>query len=441
MEIVESEILELKESWHDVYLKTICAFANTRGGKLIIGITDKKEPVSKIFNSKELLENIPNKIVSKLGIIATLKEGKFKNKKVIIIQVDKSDVPTSYNGQYFIRIGSTTQTLQSKELSRFLINSSLSNWDEYIVTDAEIEDINLDTIELFKKFAIKRLPFVNQTNSLEELLIKLNLLDKQNRIKRGAVLLFGKNPKQFFISAFIKIGRFNDDGSIISSDVIEGNLFEQVEKTIEIIKTKYLVSNIKIKGLYREEHLAIPEEALREAIINAVIHRDYIGTHTQIKIYRDYINIWNEGMLPKSINIKNLKTKHPSRPRNELLADIFFKAGLIEAWGQGTLEIINLCRTANLPEPEYKEEFGGFSTTFFQSDYSTNKIKLLNLNSRQEKTIEYLKENNSVTNSIYQKFFKVSKGTATKDLNDLLEKDLIVREGSRGAGTFYKLKP
>ena len=128
-------------------------------------------------------------------------------------------------------------------------------------------------------------------------------------------------------------------------------------------------------------------------------------------------------MLPKSINIKNLKTKHPSRPRNELLADIFFKAGLIEAWGQGTLEIINLCRTANLPEPEYKEEFGGFSTTFFQSDYSTNKIKLLNLNSRQEKTIEYLKENNSVTNSIYQKFFKVSKGTATKDLNDLLEKE------------------
>ncbi len=273
------------------------------------------------------------------------------------------------------------------------------------------------------------------------MLIKLNLLDKQNRIKRGAVLLFGKNPKQFFISAFIKIGRFNDDGSIISSDVIEGNLFEQVEKTIEIIKTKYLVSNIKIKGLYREEHLAIPEEALREAIINAIIHRDYIGAHTQIKIYRDYINIWNEGMLPKSINIKNLKTKHPSRPRNELLADIFFKAGLIEAWGQGTLEMLNICKIANLPEPEYKEEFGGFSTTFFQSDYSTNKIKALNLNSRQEKIIEYLKENNSVTNSIYQKFFKVSKGTATKDLNDLLEKDLIIREGSRGAGTFYKLKP
>jgi len=440
MELNESENLELKESWHDDHLKVICAFSNTCGGKLVLGITDKHEPSQPRLNIKKLLENIPNKVLSKLGIITTIQADKFKNKEIIIIRIEKSSVPISYNGHYFIRIGSTTQILEGKKLHRFLINTSLSNWDEYVVEDAKTKEFDIDTINEFKKLAYKRLPFVRSEISLKSLLVKLNLTNEKGKIKRGAVLLFGKNPRKYFISAFIKIGKFNDDGSIISSDIIEGNLFQQVKKILELIKTKYLISEIKIEGLNRKEYLAIPEEALREAILNAVIHRDYIGAHTQIKIYRDHLTIWNEGNLPEPIKIADLKSEHPSKPRNELLADIFFKAGYIEAWGQGTLEIINICRNFQLPEPEYREEFGGFSVTFFLSEYHKKFIDSLKLNHRQKELLNYLKENDFVTNTAYQELFSVSKGTATQDLMDLVSKSVLDKTGTRGAGTHYKLK-
>lgn len=110
------------------------------------------------------------------------------------------------------------------------------------------------------------------------MLEKLNLIDN-GKIKRAAILLFGKNPKRFWTSAYTKVGKFKTDTDIISSDDIEGNLFEQVEKTIDLLRTKYLISEIRFEGIYRKEELEYPEEALREAIINAVIHRDYIGPH------------------------------------------------------------------------------------------------------------------------------------------------------------------
>jgi len=135
---------------------------------------------------------------------------------------------------------------------------------------------------------------------------------------------------------------------------------------MEILRTKYFLSEIKFEGIYRKEELEYPEEVLREAVINAVIHRDYIGPHTQLKIYPDKLILWNEGKLPREIKIEDLKKNHLSKPGNELLADIFFKAGLIEAWGRGTVEIVNLCKNYGLPEPEFEEYFGGFMVTFYK---------------------------------------------------------------------------
>lgn len=226
------------------------------------------------------------------------------------------------------------QELKGKELTKFLISKSDRDWDEYAEEKGSIDDIDIKTVERFKEIAIKRLPFVKGEKDNLKLLQKLNLLEN-GKLKRAAILLFGKNPKRFYTSAFIKIGKFLTDTDIVASDDVEGNLFKQVEKAIELLRTKYLISEIRFEGIYRKEELEYPEEALREAIINAVIHRDYIGAHTQLKIYPDKLILWNEGTLPKDIKIAGLKKSHPSRPRNELLADVFFKAGLIEARGVG----------------------------------------------------------------------------------------------------------
>ncbi|MBP8988705.1 MAG: transcriptional regulator, partial [Clostridia bacterium] len=194
-----------------------------------------------------------------------------------------------------------------------------------------------------------------------------NLLDK-GKLRRAAVLLFGKNPKQFYITAYIKIGKFVSATDLISTDDIEGNIFDQVDKAIEILRIKYLLSNITYEGIYRKDNMEYPEEALREAIINAVIHRNYMGAHTQLRIDPESLNLWNEGGLPPGIGVADLKKWHLSRPRNELLADVFFKAGMIEAWGRGTIKIVDECKKAGLPEPEFREQFGGLSVHFRKAE-------------------------------------------------------------------------
>jgi ATP-dependent DNA helicase RecG len=178
------------------------------------------------------------------------------------------------------------------------------------------------------------------------------------------------------ITAYIKIGKFVSATDLISTDDIEGNLFDQVDKAIEMLRVKYLLSNITYEGIYRKDNMEYPEEALREAIINAVIHRNYMGAHTQLRIDSESLNLWNEGGLPTGINVSDLKTWHLSRPRNELLADVFFKAGMIEAWGRGTVKIVDECKKAGLPEPEFREEFGGLSVHFIKADKSQEKVQV-----------------------------------------------------------------
>ncbi len=209
---------------------------------------------------------------------------------------------------------------------------------------------------------------------------------------------------------------------------------------MDLLEIKYLISYISFEGIYRKETLELPKEVLREAIINAIIHRDYIGAHTQLKIYPDKIVLWNEGSLPESLTVSDLKREHPSRPRNELLADIVFKAGLIETWGCGTLKMVNLCKQIGLPEPEFTQEFGGFSITFCKDIYNSENLYKFNINERQKNAIEYMKKNKRINNSTYQKINIISKPTATQDLTDLINKGLITKLGTRGAGTYYILK-
>ncbi|NQY75438.1 MAG: putative DNA binding domain-containing protein [Candidatus Margulisbacteria bacterium] len=437
MRFSESKTMEIKSTWHDSNLKTVSAFANSEGGFLVIGLDDSGKPVGNL-KIKKLLEDIPNKINSKCGVLPKVYSKIILKKEILVVEINKSEAPISYNGHFFTRVGSTTQVMDGKYLSQFLIERSSSTWDEYITPEATKKDINLNTIAKFKENAKERLPHVKEDLELLLFLEKLNLADKK-KLKRAAILLFGKNPKHFFTNAFLRIGKFDKDGLLVSSDTIEGNLFEQIEKAIDLLKVKYLISSTKIEGLYRKEVLDIPEDALREAIINALIHRNYVGAHTQIKIYPDKFSIWNEGGLPYPLKPTDLRDNHPSKPRNDLLADVFFKAGLIETWGQGTIKIIESCKSHTLPEPHFKEEFGGFSVTFFTDIFTEDHLNKLSLNDRQKKSVLHLKENLSISNSKYQELFSISKATATLELTLLVKLRILKREGTRGAGTIYKL--
>ena len=259
-------------------------------------------------------------------------------------------------------------------------------------------------------------------------------------MKRAAILLFGKEPQQFYSHAFVKIGRFLTDTDIQTTDVVKGNLFQQLENSLEILRTKYLKSNIRYEGIHRRDILEYPYEALREAIINALIHRDYWGTsHLQIRVYPEKLVIMNEGSLPPEVPVEKLKTNHLSKPRNKLLAEVFYYAGFIEAWGRGTLMMVDKCVEQGLPEPDFIEDHGVMNVIFYQDKWDDERLRKLGLNDRQIKAVRYVKESGKITNKEYQKLNKVSNKTAYLELTDLANRGIIVIQGS-GKKIHYNLK-
>jgi ATP-dependent DNA helicase RecG len=437
----ESQNIEWKESWRDEYLKWICGFANAKGGKIIIGKNDNGEIVG-VAKAKRLMEEIPNKIQTQLGIICDVDLKEENGKDYIEIDVKPYDVLISYQGKYHYRSGSTKQELKGNALNNLLLKKAGKTWDDVVEPRANFKDIDISAIEAFKKgaSASKRLPFIAEEENLGQILDNLLLLEDGN-LKRSAILLFGKNPCRFFINAFVKIGRFGQsDDDLRFQEVVEGNTFQLADKVIEVLDRKFFVSPISYKGLQRVESWEYPYEAIREVILNAIVHRDYMGAPIQISVYDDKLIVWNEGSLPEDLTFEDLKKKHSSRPHNPILASAFFKGGLIEAWGRGTIKIINECKKAGLPEPIIEYSSGGISVTILKNQFNEKSLIEIGLSTRQIKAIEYLKENKSITNKIYQEICEVSKATATRDLTELIEKfRLLERSGEVGAGTSYKL--
>jgi len=435
----ESQAVEYKQNWRNDCLKAVSAFANSDGGKLIIGLDDQGEP-SGLKNIKRLLEDIPNTIRNKLGIIPSVERNKKNMKDIIKITIIPCSVPISYNGKYYIRSGSTVQELQGKDLADFLMKKSGSTWDDIVEERAGFNEIDNNSIEKFKKYAEYRIPSIIKETDNSALLQKLNLIDDKD-LKRASVLLFGNDPQKFYLQSAVRIGKFLADTEIQTTDIVEGNLFTQLESTLEILRTKYLVSNIKYEGIHRRDILEYPYEALREAIINALIHRDYSGTsQIQIRVYPDKLMIMNEGKLPPEIPVEKLKTNHLSIPRNTLLAKIFYYAGFIESWGHGTIKIVENCIEQGLPEPDFVEENGVMTVAFYKDKWNEKNLKKLELNERQIKAVTYVKENSKITNQEYQVLCKISNRTATRDLTELVSLKIFQQIGITGKGTKYILR-
>jgi ATP-dependent DNA helicase RecG len=333
----ESQTLEFKSVWRDEFLKHICAFANTQGGRLLIGIDDHGHVVG-LNDVAKLLEDIPNKAISYLGIIVDLHLHEKEGKSYLEIVIPTSSTPISYKGVYYIKSGSTKQELKGEALQHFILKKMGRTYDELPADYARISDIDEKPLRRFLHKAIianRLLPNAGGDET-EVILSNLKLITHDRALKNAALLLFGKDPQSYFVSSSFRIGRFGaSDHDLRSQDVIEGNIFEMPDKVIEILRTKYLISPIRYEGLQRIEELEYPEDALREAILNAIIHKDYTGAHIQLSIYDEKIILWNPGKLPDEIKLDQLIGKHPSIPRNRLIADIFFKAGYIEAWGRG----------------------------------------------------------------------------------------------------------
>lgn len=438
----EQQNIEYKQSWRDEYLKWVCGFANAQGGKIYIGIDDNGK-VTGVADYKKLMDDLPNKIVHHLGLVVDVDLYEKDGKRYVEIVVPVSNVPISYHGIYHYRSGSTKQELKGIALQDFLYRKLGKTWDDTTVDGMTLQDIDEKAIASFLKASIKsgRIYQNADKDDLLTLLQNLDLITPEGKLRAATVLLFAKRPQRYFIHSYFKIGKFGTSNADLKfQDTVEGDIFEMVDKVIQLLKDRYLISPITYEGIQRIEKLEYPEAALREAVLNAVVHKDYTDTTIQLSVYDDKLMLWNPGKLPVDIPLERLTQKHPSRPRNKHIAEAFFRAGYIESWGRGIEKILTAFQEAGLPEPIFEESFGGVMVTFLKDFYTEDLLKKQNLNERQVKAVLFIKRQGRITNSSYQELNATSHRTAARDLQELVEKELIIKSGTTGKGTYYVLK-
>ena len=455
----ESQNVEYKRCWQDKYLEWICGFANAQGAVMYFGVDDDHEVVG-LEHVDKLMEDIPNKIVTTMGIVVDVNLHESDGLEYIEVVIEPSNIPINYRGKYYYRSGSTMQELRGPALQQFVLKKMGRSWDDVTNDRATLDDIDRNAIDYFLRKGIKaqRIPEDQREASTRDVLTNLHLIDENGHLKNAALLLFGKDPLKFFTNVRFKIGRFGvDEADLLIQDVVEGNIIQMADRVVDLLKARYLVSPISFVGMNRIETLEVPLEALREILYNAITHKDYTGADIQMHVYNDHVEIWNQGDLPEGYDEKVLYGKHSSMPRNSNIADTMFKAGFIDTWGRGYKKIREGFVKAGLAVPTVTSHCGGTLVAFQRgfdvvtgkkiassnaiSDVSSSvgSLSVVQLSDRQKKIYELIRKDSFISTQQMSVVVSVVKRTVERDLADMQKKGVLVREGNTSAGRWIIL--
>jgi ATP-dependent DNA helicase RecG len=441
----EDQVIEWKESWRDEYIKWICGFANAQGGVLVIGKNDDGKVVG-IANACKLLEDIPNKVRDILGIIVAVNLKSVEGKDILEIDVEPYPSPISCRGRYYIRSGSTKQELKGASLDKFLLGKQGLHWDGVPVPYLSVDDLDDEAFKYFRMSAAKS----GRMNSSilqdsNEIIIENLRLREGNYLRRATALLFHDNPEKFVPGAYVKIGFFRNDADLAYQDEVHGNLFQQAEKTLDLLLTKYMKAYISYEGITRVERFLFPRDALREVLLNAIVHRDYsTGNPIQIRVYDDQIRFGNDGQLPEGWSVNNLLQKHTSKPYNPLIAGAFFRTGDIESWGRGIDKIRTACSENRIDFPTFEFEPTGVMVEFSgivpknagatQDSKETDKGVTETRVKTRVKLLSIIKEENTITREELAERLSITTKGIDWHIKKLKQEGFLKRIGARKGG-------
>lgn len=437
----ESQNIEYKEIWREEYLKWICGFANAQGGRIYLGVNDSKEVVG--IAEKEahrLTEDIPNKVRDILGIVVDVNLLEKNGLWYIEIVVPAYSNPINYKGQYHYRSGSTKQEMKGAALNKFLLERTGLKWDECVVAGAKVEDLSAEAIARFRREAAKsgRVDADVLKDSNDVLMANLHITDEAGvKLQRAALLLFHPDPERTASGSYIKLGFFSaEDDDLLFQDEVHGPLMLQIDKTIDLLTTKYTYQAISYEGSHRREKALYPEGALREVLLNAIAHKDYTsGLPIQVSVYPDRIMVWNAGELPKNWRVEKLFEKHPSLSPNPSMANVFFRSGDIEAWGRGYRRMARLMSEWGLLPPAVDVDNGLMVTLYCDR---MKQMHRMGFNERQIEIVDYILKHGRVMNANVQEMFKVSRVTALRLLNGL--SPIVELVGGKGVDSHYVMR-
>ena len=444
--MAENQNVEYKESWRDEYLKWVCGFANAQGGTIYIGIDDAGNVVG-VQNVKKLLEDIPNKIQSGMGIVADVNKYTKDGKDYLEIKVKPSTFPISYHGEFHYRSGATKQQLTGIALTEFITKRTGVRWEDVTVDSITVNDLDEESFKIFRREALRsrRMTQEELDISNDELLSKLGLM-KNGKLKRSAVLLFYHDPGIVQVGSYIKIGRFGEGADLQYHDDLEGSLIKNADQVIDLIYLKYLKAKVEYIHDRRVETYPFAREAIREAVYNAIAHTCYMyGVPIQIRIEDEQLIISNQCIFPEGWTVETLLEPHDSIPYNPDIANVFYRAGYIEHWGRGIEKIFDECKALGAEQPYY-ELLGHGLRVFFKALESalidrpkapkhrnTTKHGALD-DAMVLRIIEILKEKPGVSQEALGERLGVTRRIIQKHINVLKETGRIERVGGKRYG-------
>jgi ATP-dependent DNA helicase RecG len=359
----ESDRVEWKQSlgeWKEI-VETCAAFATARGGTTYVGVASDGTPRI-VQIGKGTQEDLANKI--KLNTdppqFPVIEMTGMETTRLLTIRVEESPIkPVWAFGRPVKRVGRTNQYLKRDEAHRLMTMTTGRTWDALPCEMFTEKEIDRKAVRDYLRRTGMKL-----STPLDDLLKNLGMPETSSGYCNAAVLLFSKRPQSSLIETEVKCGRFEGTDSVnfLDERTIEGNILSQLDESLAFVRRNTRQA-IRITGKPEREIVPeYPDEAVREALINALCHRDYASVGTvQVRIYDDRLEVWNPGRLPPDLSIEALYRQHASYPRNPRLAHALYRARLIEHWGTGTLRIVEACRGYDL-DPEFLCQTGCFIT-------------------------------------------------------------------------------
>ncbi|MDF1513549.1 MAG: ATP-binding protein [Anaerolineae bacterium] len=440
----------LAEADADVIAEHLVAFANADGGTLYIGANDAGKPTGQVYpeDISDALEQA--EVMCKPPVPVIWDQMEVSGAFVFVIRVHRSsDLHTLADGKILVRTGTENRVLTGTQVQQIAKTRLTGNYESEPVPGATREDIDPEVLREFTEVWQERQgrPI---TRPIDDVLVEMNWLLPSGQPTVAGLLLFGRNPAVFLPRCGITFVRF--DGTQVRLQGVErsygrrvevnGHLADVIKRTWDIIQEE-IRSGAVVKGLKREENWIYPPAAIREALVNAVAHRDYHirGRGIEVRLFTDRLEIYSPGGLAGFITLDNIVDEHFSR--NPRIVNGLYQWGYIEELGLGVDLMIEEMANAGHPIPEFKDTDHSFMVTF-RNTQTRHPISVTaessTMNERQAKALTYLQQNGRIRNREYQELCPdVSPETLRLDLSDLVERGILLKIGEK-RGTYYIMK-
>ena len=428
----ESQFLEFKISFGREVIETLSAFANTQGGKVLIGVEDDGSIIGTEIG-QESVQQWVNQIKNSTSpsIIPDAESTSLEGKTVIVLSVISYPIkPISFKGKYYKRVDSSNHVMDLNEIANEHLKTMNISWDFAQDHSHGIEDISLEKVNRFVEMcnALRVHPI---TDAPLTVLRKFELL-REKSITFGCFLLFCKEPS---IMTTIDAGRFDSEVMIKDNVTVRDDLFAEVNISMDFVR-KHISKRMVITGnAQRDEVWEYPLEAVREIVVNMIVHRDYrASADSTMKIFKDRIQAYNPGGLPQGISLDDiLSGRTASMPRNKQIASIFKEAGIIEKYGSGIRRVREIMKESGAPEPLFEEIGNSFKVTLFPANHDNAG----GVNGGVNKLLAFIQRNPGRNSKDLQDQLSIPRRTLERRLAALKGQGKIEFRGAHKTGGYY----